>query len=108
MRKLLAILFVTILSLHFICGSVNALGFLHASNSRNHIAATADLGSISSFENEEAGVETFNTLNIDFSKQIFSFQSQLFSSYNISLLDKVAVGLRCDIPLYLCNLVFLI
>jgi len=108
MRKSLAILFVTILSLHFICGSVNALGFLNGSNSKNHIAATADLGSIPSFESGESGAETFSTFNVDLSAPVFSFQSQLFSSYNISLLHKVAVGLRCNIPLYLCNLVFLI
>lgn len=108
MKKSLAIFFVSLITLYFACGNIYAFGFLHQSNAKRHIETPGKFSHLTSFENEEGCVEGSHLLNLDFTVHLISQHSQLFSSHNISLLDRVSIGLRCDVPLYLCNRVFLI
>jgi len=108
MRKSLAIFFTTLITLYFVCGNIYALGFLNESNAKRHIDIPAKISHLNSFENEEGAIEDSNLLNLDFTEHLISLHSRIFTSHIISLLDRVSIGLRCDVPLYLSNQAFLI
>lgn len=108
MKKILSIFFVSLITLYFVCGNVYAFGFLHHSSAKRHIEIPAKFSHLNSFENQESCVEGSDLLKLDFTESFFSLNAQLFTSHNRSLLDRVSIGLRCDVPLYLSNRVFLI